>query len=333
VAVPALGERATVAVHPTHGVVEHDRPAVTLEQNVSAVVDNIDPITLDEVLRRVVTPLSSLLTLALGAPAPVISIEARIDGPDLSADPNQSPWLQVSHPILRDERGPVIEGHMQLVRFSDVGIAGLAAWLDVATSLDVIPTLVADQIGAPDSTIQTQLLVLSSAAEGLHRRTHATERRLTAGQAKAARQVIKDAVELDPETRVIALEAMGFMSEPTFAQRLRALAAEGADAVPEATGDTDMWLRRLKAYRNALAHQLPDDDDADSVQRFDEILAMAQSLRWLLGALLLRRTGIPDATLAERHAEHPRYAYFIDAAPLRAPATWRRSQPPGGNRS
>lgn len=328
VPVPSLGAAATVRLRSTHGVVDHaDRPAVTLHHDRSIVVDHIDPLTLDELLRRVVAPLSALLTLAIDAAAPVVALDVRVDGGEpVAPEVEEAGWLPVAHPIVRRDEAPHVPDNLHIASFGDIGVAGMAAWLDVAPSLDVIPTLVTEQIGMPDSTIETQLFVLASAAEGLHRRTHDTEFRLSAEQAKAARGVIKAAQDLDQDTRDIAVEVMGHMREPTYAQRLRALAAEVAEAVPGVTGDLDAWVKRVKEHRNAFAHRLTEDtdDDDDSFTNFGELLALTQSLRWLLGALLLRRAGVDDVTLAQRHAEHPRYSHFIHSAPVRAPGIWTR---------
>lgn len=331
VPVPSLGGAATVTLRPTHGFVyQADRPAITVQHDLSVVVDHIDPLTLDDLLQRVVAPLSALLTLAIDAPAPVIALHVQVeDGarPTAELEPG---WISVAHPIIRSEQAPSAPDHLHIAEFNDIGLTGIAAWLDVAPSLDVIPTLVAEQIAMPDSAIETQLLILASAAEGLHRRTHDTEHRLTAAQTKTARQAIRDEPRLDADTRHIALEVMGHMSEPTYAQRLRALAAEAGAAVPGLTGDLESWVKRVKEHRNAIAHRFTDTGEQRSFSNFGEQLALTQSLRWLLGTLLLRRAGMDDATLAHRLAEHPRYSYFLHSAPVRAPGIWGPSATTAG---
>lgn len=179
VSVPSLGAAATVTLRPTQGFVDHaDRPAITLQHDLSVVVDSLDPLTLDEMLGRVVAPLSALLTLAIDAPAPVVALDVRLEDGAQPRPEVEPGWLSVAHPIIQAAQASAVPDYLHLARFDDIGLAGVAAWLDAAPSLGVIPTLVIEQIGMPDTTIETQLLILASAAEGLHRRTHDTERRL-----------------------------------------------------------------------------------------------------------------------------------------------------------
>ena len=49
------------------------------------------------------------------------------------------------------------------------------------------------------------------------------------------------------------------------------------------------------------------------------MLALRQSLRWVLGALILMKAGVTPDRLATRHRDHPEYRNFLDLAARRAP--------------
>jgi hypothetical protein len=97
--------------------------------------------TLDAVWRRFVSPLAVLLTLAVDAYCPPVSVE-------VYSEHNQS-WLQVRRPELEQPGEQLMDVHDVLLTRFDLGVPHLAAWLDAAPALRPIPSLVAEVATAP----------------------------------------------------------------------------------------------------------------------------------------------------------------------------------------
>jgi len=233
--------------------------------------------TADDLDRRFVTPLASLLTLATGTDCPPVAVE-------IATGSNQ-PWLSVYHSGLRTAAAEVLPTHQQLLPLAALGLDRVATWLGAGERLGPLPPVVAAAVAGPGRTLETRLLELTTVAEGLHRR------------------LFPDAGCLFPE-RVQA-------ARPSFAQRMEQLADYVAAAVPGATGQTNRWKQRVTDLRNEFAHRSYGFLEAE---RVPELLAVQQSLRWLLTGLLLLETGLPRDELAAKIEDHQPYRLFRQQA-------------------
>src|SRR6266545_2555391 len=241
VPVPALGPSARIALDGSDVAEDQPDGGVAVRQEHRLLVDQLPRLSLDAVLGRIVRPLAHLVTIAVNAQAPVISLElvqhADPPQPDGVSAPH-APWLTVHHPLIDRSAGtsPSQRHGDQVVRFSDVGLTGLATWL--------------------------------------------------------------------------------------------AEAADAADAAPGATGTTEAWARRITEHRNRFAHRL---QSKPTTADLDEMIALRQSLRWVLGALVLMKAGVTADRLATRHRQHPQYSTFLDLAPRRAPEIYGAPSADGGD--
>jgi hypothetical protein len=238
---------------------------------------DLPKMTADDLARRFVTPLASLLTLATGTDCPPMAIEI--------ATGYDQPWLSMHHSGLREATIEVLPTHQQLLPLAALGLDRVASWLGAVERLGPLPPVVAAAAAGPGRTLETQLLELTTVAEGLHRRLFADTGCLSPEQAKAA--------------------------QPAFAQRMEQLADCVAAAIPGVTGQTNCWTRRVTDLRNEFAHRKYGFLEAG---RVPELLAIQQSLRWLLTGLLLLQTGLPPDELAAQIEDHQPYRLFREQA-------------------
>jgi hypothetical protein len=89
------------------------------------------------------------------------------------------------------------------------------------------------------------------------------------------------------------------------------LAALVAVAVPGVTGRTNRWKHCVTDVRNAFAHRSYGFLER---ARVPELIAVHQSLRWLLAGVLLLQTGVPPDELAARIEDHQPYILFRQQA-------------------
>ncbi len=226
---------------------------------------DLPPMTADDLNRRFVTPLSSLLTLATDTDCPPVAVEV--------ATASDQPWLTMHHSGLRAPAEEVRPTHRQLLPLAILGLDRGATWLNAVEHLGPLPPVVAAAVAGPGRTLETQLLELTTVAEGLHQRV--------------------------------------FPGSCSFRQRLHKLAEYVEPAMPGITGQTNCWKQHVTAIRHEFAHR---DYGFLETARIDELLAVLQSLRWLLTGLLLLRTGLPPAELAARVNGHQPYILFRQQA-------------------
>lgn len=255
--------------------------------------------TVDELGRRIVIPLASLTTLAVGRACRPVELEFAAEA--------AGPWLRNCLAIR--QAGPHLESHRVLLPFSEIGTAGVAAWLNQVNELGPLPAVVADAATTSGRSLEAQVLELTTVAEGLHRRLFATQSRVEPKLAAQARSSAVQGVEHlgQPVTQAVR-EALGHLSEPTYRERMVALAEAAEVAVPGVAGRVDHWASKVVKARNAFAHLLPQGPPGTSA--VDDWLTVTQSLRWLLTGLLLLQTGVAPESLGRRFEQHPPYRLF-----------------------
>ena len=197
---------------------------------------------------------------------------------------------------------------------------GVATWLDSVVRLGPLPSVVARAATTRDDPLETQLLELTTAAEGLHRLILPQRKRMTDDQAKEARSKALEALkELVDDVHDAVPAALGHLTDQSYPRRLLDLADHVGQAVPGVTGDTSQWKKRLVSARHGFAHALEhgflNQDNAE------ESIALLLSLRWLLTGLLLLQTGIDPTALGRRFEDHESYQLFLAQARTWLPAS------------
>jgi len=272
---------------------------------------NLPPTRWRELDRGLITPLSTLLTLAVDADCPPVQVEVAT-GPD-------SGWLSIYSFGLRPPTDRPFSTDQMLLPLAVLGLPGVAAWLDRVETLGPLPPVVAAAVAGPSRTVETGVLDLTTAAEGLARRLWPDWNRLTEKEAAAALETAVDAVaEQGDEVVDTVRAALEHLREPSYPKRLLRLAERADDVVPKVVGRRteegrpSRWKNAVVSARNDFAHRL--NRGWLDEERLDQYLAVIGSLRWLLTAVLLLETGLPADTLADRFAQHQRYLLFLRQA-------------------
>ena len=272
---------------------------------------NLPPTRWRELDRGLITPLSTLLTLAVDADCPPVQVEVAT-GPD-------SGWLSIHSSGLRPPPDRPVPADQMLLPLAVLGLPGVAAWLDRVETLGPLPPVVAAAVAGPPRTVETGVLDLTTAAEGLARRLWPDWNWLTEEGAAAALETALAAVaEQGDEVVDTVRGALQHLREPSYPKRLLRLAERADDVVPKVVGRRteegrpSRWKNAVVSARNDFAHRL--DRGWLDEERLDQYLAVIGSLRWLLTAVLLLETGLPADALADRFAQHQRYLLFLRQA-------------------
>lgn len=317
----ALASGGRVAIEQ---VVGWEGPGVSggrLERQVWLDVLDMPPATFRDIERTTVKPLMNLLALSVSAECPVVDME-------VSASPGH-PWLAVHNAAMKPAAEAIIPPPRILLPLGEVGLAGVATWLDTIVRLGPLPSVVARATDTRDDPLETQLLELTTAAEGLHRLILSQSKRMTDAQADEARGKALEAIkELPDEVRDAVQAALNHITDLSYPRRLLDLAQHVGQAVPGVTGNnTAQWKKRVVSTRIGFAHAL--EKGFLSADNAEESVAVLRSLRWLLTGLLLLQTGIDPATLGDRFKDHDGYQLFLEQARTWLPAVYDTAGNPG----
>jgi hypothetical protein len=264
----------------------------------------VPPHSYRELERTVVRPLSTLLTLAAGQPVRPGAVEV-------------SPEPGTRWPV---HAGSHVAGNAParsaLVPSSDLTVARLAQWLDRSQTLGPLPAGVAS-VFENDLAVDTQVLLLTTLTEGVHRVLHPKTLRFSAKHGDQVRTVAVEAVRaVDPDAVDAVKGFLSFVHEVGYARRLEDLARRAEELVPGITGNTNKWVKMVYKTRTVYAHHPSAHwmEEAD----LDRVLTVVESLRWMLRLLLLDQAGLDPHLLASRFAGSQRYNFFLTNA-----ANWR----------
>jgi len=312
---PALGPRAELSL-------ELATSGEEAAETYWIVAQHLPRLELDQILGQFAKPVSQLVTIACNSRSPMVEVQLmeHTQGKRNGEPASGAPWLQLHHHPLLDRTAsePRPPYDNRVVHYSDVGLAGFATWLSNVPALDVIPTLIAKQVPQPPTSLENQLLVLASAAEGFHRRFKRKSKRLSQEQVDSVATMVAASNELDDKTRDVLQQHLLGLGDASFKERLVDLAATTSDAVPGATGNSEVWARRVRDHRNRFAHNLPKGRPPE----FYEMLTLWRSLRWVLRALMLEQAGVRAETMALRLRRNIAWNTFTMDAPRYAPAIY-----------
>jgi hypothetical protein len=265
----------------------------------------MSPSTLRVLDRSFWQPLVSLFTLVTGArcvplerqvqEAPggpwcdTYSVALHSDDKDIDTRWDQPRWLL--QPLVVDAR------HVQV-------------WLDKAELLGPLPAVVVDLTHARPVALDTQVLLLTTVVEGLHRRLYPGDVRFDRETAKQVQNAAVAAVNSIHERAEAAVRGLlGHVEDVGYGKRLARLAATVNTAMPGVTGRTNRWKGLVSNARNEYAHRLNtaflEDED------FDRYLTVALSLQWLLTGVFLLQADIGEQVLKAALKSHEPYQRFL----------------------
>ena len=305
------------------------QPTVTgmhVEHHAYLEFTNID-CTLPQLLSEQVQPALHMASLMLDHHCTVTELHVIID--------ESGQHRAVHHPLVREDRNqsPLRPEDRHPIRLSAVGIDVFARGVQALRAVAPVPAIVvANLVHQPAQHIESRLLELAAAAEGLDCRRHgpAAESEYSSADATVIRNAAVDMVRsrmgrviqgiavdgvlrsLGPGIRDWAAEQVRDKLahfEPSYKNRLLRLLDYTEPIVPEAAGATARWARTLTGARNDYAHLL-----LNSGGDLDTDMVLWESLRWILRAALLRWAGVPDEVQRAAIVSNPSYTSFTRAA-------------------
>jgi hypothetical protein len=263
-------------------------------------VAGLDNLTLRQIDQEYTTPIASYLRLALGAKSPLAGLELEYQGQ----------WLRVQHPGLPLDAEPTVERGHVFLPLASAGPEVIRGFLDVYKLTGPVAPVLADLLpGGDNLNLQTQVLELTTIAEGVHRNLYKEDERIPEEDAERIRALVKTAIKDESERhRQIVGGSLSYLEEPNYKARMKRLAGEVSTALPGACGNEARWAQVVSDARNSFAHRKEGFLTDESV---DEYYAVSQSLRWVLVANLLLRSGVSAETLARATRDNNRYANFL----------------------
>ena len=282
----------------------------------------LPPATLRGMGTHFVQPLINLFTLATDRPCPPLALQVQ----EGTAD---SPWWDVYSAALQADESTDLRSDLPrwLLRPTDIGLQQVVTWLDKVNLLGPLPAVVADLAHTQPISLDTQALLLATVAEGLHRRLYPGDLRFhedselntnVAERVQAAAAEAADPIHPAAKTAVSGL--LKYVGDLGYAKRLARLASDAEAVAPGVTGRTSRWKNLVFGIRNEYAHRISAGflNDKD----FDDRLAAAFSLRWLLTAILLLQSDVDASILRTRLTGHEQYQRFIADANVWCPGIY-----------
>ncbi|WP_156893770.1 HEPN domain-containing protein [Actinokineospora enzanensis] len=275
----------------------------SIEREVWLKVVGLQPSTWQEIDRQIVTPLSTLVTLCVGEVNELSAIELTLDGES---------WVTLGASYIRHAEAHT-ERLDKLASLSDLKFRGVAAWLDKVERLGPLPPVVA-RFSARQATmrLETELLEMTTVAEGLHSRLFPEITRLEVAVCDEVRKRVLAAVaDMDAQITDILRGMLTHLHEPGYPYRLKGLAQIVASAAPEICGRVNRWANEVSEARNKYAHRTAGFLDEGSI---DKLATVVESLRWLLRCILLLEAGLEASVMTTRLRDISGYRLFLERA-------------------
>jgi hypothetical protein len=261
------------------------------------------PTPIRSMIAEFIGPTVTLMTLLHDRPCPPV---------EFTVKNSSGRWCSVHYSALVPDESDLMSPRIEerpLLTASQFGVDKLAEWFDLAKRLSPMPNLVAGVIEAEGRSVENLLLEMATAAEGLHRRLYADERRLSPEEVEAALAAITASEMSSGAKQILSTATRLYLWEPGFPQRLRALAQDVAETMPGVTGTTKKWVDAIRDARNGFAHMF--EKDSSPVSEAHEFYTLHLSLRWLIMGRMLIELGIPSIQLKEAFVNFDRYQRFL----------------------
>lgn len=245
-----------------------------------------------------------------------------LDEDDVSVTDTQI-QIEDGEPWLKVHSGNLYANHpntfSSLLRTSVLTLDMLARWIPVHATLDDLDWAVAEP---PTGAIQTSLLARASVAEGLHRRLFPMTRRfdLDKRTLKKIRDELRDrgtelfklhGVDDREQTDKCISDALGFMNEVSFRDRVDEMAEVVNRVAPQVLEGFDDFPRQLVRARNDLAHFGEPQKKAEKYeQKIDRWTVFNLAIPWMLRVLLLEIAGVQPDALREALDDSMAFAFY-----------------------
>lgn len=268
-------------------------------------IQELEPCSLIDLERRFLRPLITLFTLATDTPCELRAHQVQ-ESPD-------RPWWDVYSSAIHAENNKLLQWEQPrwLLWPTHLSLRSLCTWLDRVEKLGPLPPVVADLAHAKTISVETQVLLLCTIAEGLHRRLYPDEVRFDEDTADSIKDAAVEAVRsLHPDAASTVRGFLSHIEEVGYAKRLTMLAKAAESAAPGITGRTSKWKELVYGARNGFAHR-PVGVNFLGDKDIDRYMTIILSLRWVLTMVLLLQADIDPAALAERTADHEAYKRFL----------------------
>lgn len=241
---------------------------------------------------RVLNPLADLMTLISGKPCSIRSLEVWT-----------GEWCSV-HGYRIEPSAPETAGELLFTR-PDVGLEFLPRWLEVHRRTTPVPQILAAVVRNDFPAVESDALSLATAVEALHRALYPDARRFSTEQIDASLSALASSA-IPPEIAASFASALRtHWHECSYPQRVAALASPVVEAVPSCVGRLGRWKKEVVDQRIALAHGL--GQNGLSSEKLRQMLALNQSLHWMLTLRLLIEAGVPDSVLAAGTEQSDRF--------------------------
>ncbi|WP_462216221.1 ApeA N-terminal domain 1-containing protein [Mycobacteroides abscessus] len=242
---------------------------------------------------RVLNPLADLMTLISGKPCSIRSLDVWA-----------GKWCSV-HGYRIDPSAPETAGELLFTRL-EVGLEFLPRWLEIHRRTTPVPQILAAVIRNEFPTVESDALSLATAVEALHRTLHCDARRFSTEQIDASLSAVASSDIPSEIADSFSSALRNYWHECSYPQRVSALAAPVVQAVPASVGRLGRWKKEVVDQRIALAHGL--GQNGLSVERLRQMLALNQSLHWMLTLRLLIEAGVQDSVLAAATGQSERFS-------------------------
>lgn len=296
----SLGAGRSIAVDRRPRVsTARDGGGVEVAIGATFVVDLPDGLTVSDALHDVLTPVLNLQGLCTWSDSRCTSVHMRVLG---------SGWVTtLVGPMIHAE---AVERRPVMLSLADVGLKGLASWLDAHSVLGPLPSMLVRLLTAP-GVLQSEVLELATICEGFHRKVYPEEEWFERGHLAEVRQLLERS-ELDDAVKAAVLNGLGHVNELSMPERMRRLLHTVGPLGRLAVGDKPTrWVSEVVAARNAFAHSPTEHDRSPDKRDLDKLVALHRSLCFFLLDLMLRQASLPPELVFDRVSDNSRWTDFL----------------------
>ena len=209
--------------------------------------ENFGGLTFAEISSRYLTPLVSALTMCIGVASPVTAVQLKSD----------NRWCELWYRRIAELPSTSINAHDVLLPLPVVGIDVIANFVDISELTGPVAPVIADaDSGLRRAALETQVLELTTVAEGVHRSLFDSVQRLSNPEVGRIRQLVAIALAFEPERHAQIVQGfLNYLEEPNYKTRLRGLSSLAEELLPGVTGRTNRWVTLTDRARNSFAHR------------------------------------------------------------------------------
>ncbi|MEU0077710.1 HEPN domain-containing protein [Micromonospora tulbaghiae] len=285
----------------------------TFKRTVWVHLSNLPELSYRRIDAEFVTAIVGYLSFALGVSAALTSVEVLHDGE----------WIAVTHSGMSTDALDSTFVGQAILPLRDAGLGVLNNFLDLYRRVGPAIPITRDALSNErNATLDTQVLELTTVAEGLHRDLHPEQERMSREDAARIRKLVGAALkdESDPRYKdIVSGTVLNFLQEPNYKSRLSRLVEDVSEAMPDLCGDHKQWVDRANSARNSFAHR---KDGFIHESLIDEMYVLSQSMKWLFWGVLLLRSGVPADVLREKLKSNQRYIHFLRYARSTVPTIY-----------